>query len=87
MQMAYCVDGCDLQCKNNKSKANHNSDGKRRFRRAGVIYSAKIINPKQITTRVPFDNGFFRGVIYSAKIINPKQITTGILEATPQFGV
>ena len=44
--------------------------------RGGVIYSAKIINPKQITTD---SNGIAEGevgVIYSAKIINPKQITT-----------
>ena len=41
-----------------------------------MIYSAKIINPKQITTSKTVFRYATSGVIYSAKIINPKQITT-----------
>ena len=41
-----------------------------------VIRSAKIINPKQITTYWPEFAHLGEDVIRSAKIINPKQITT-----------
>ena len=41
---------CDSQCKNNKSKANHNEVDYVQSLLADVIRSAKIINLKQITT-------------------------------------